>query len=90
VGSEPRLKQVATDLVAHFEKRNSAVEGKAMVVGMSREICVDLYNQITAIRPEWHNEDPEKGSDQNCYDRIGIRQGQNAASYSSKEGKETS
>jgi len=62
VGSEPRLKQVATDLVAHFEKRTSAVEGKAMVVGMSREICVDLYNQITAIRPEWHDEDPEKGS----------------------------
>lgn len=61
VGSEPRLQQVAADLVAHFEKRTSQVEGKAMVVAMSREICVDLYNQIVAVRPEWHNDDPEKG-----------------------------
>ncbi len=61
VGATPRLKQVAADLVAHFEKRRSAIEGKAMVVGMSREICVDLYIAITEIRPEWHDEDPEQG-----------------------------
>jgi type I restriction enzyme, R subunit len=61
VGTTPRLMQVAEDLVFHFEKRISQIEGKAMVVGMSREICVDLYNQITAIRPEWHDDDPEKG-----------------------------
>ncbi len=61
VGSEPRIKQVAEDLVTHFEKRLSSIEGKAIVVGMSREICVDLYNAITELRPGWHDEDPEKG-----------------------------
>src|SRR5699024_1459235 len=61
VGSEPRVKQVATDLVYHFEKRLSQIEGKAMVVGISREVCVRLYNAITELRPEWHKEDPEKG-----------------------------
>jgi len=62
VGSEPRLKQVAEDLISHFEKRTSVIEGKAMVVAMSREICVDLYDQITTARPEWHDSDPEKGN----------------------------
>ncbi|HEY9042657.1 MAG TPA: HsdR family type I site-specific deoxyribonuclease, partial [Rheinheimera sp.] len=61
VGAEPRIKQVAQDLVAHFDERNKAQQGKAMVVAMSREICVHLYNEIVALRPEWHNEDPEKG-----------------------------
>ncbi len=61
VGSEPRLRQVAEDLVKHYEKRTSSVEGKAMVVAMSREICVDLYDQITSLRPQWHDDDPEKG-----------------------------
>ncbi|MFD2532534.1 type I restriction endonuclease subunit R [Gracilimonas halophila] len=61
VGATPRITQVADDLVKHFEKRTAAIDGKAMVVGMSREICVDLYNAITEIRPEWHYEDPEKG-----------------------------
>ncbi len=62
VGAEPRLKQVAADLVAHFENRTAALEGKAMIVAMSREVCVLLYNAITALRPQWHDEDPEKGS----------------------------
>jgi len=61
VGAEPRIWQVAADLVAHFEERNKAQSGKAMIVAMSREICVHLYNAIIAIRPEWHDEDPEKG-----------------------------
>lgn len=61
VGASPRIAQVAEDLVHHFEKRTAAIAGKAMVVGMSREICVDLYNAITELRPEWHDEDPEKG-----------------------------
>ncbi|MEI6827089.1 MAG: type I restriction endonuclease subunit R [Desulfuromonadales bacterium] len=61
VGAEPRIKQVAADLVAHFEERNKAQSGKAMVVAMSRDICVHLYNAIIALRPEWHDEDPEKG-----------------------------
>ncbi|MGL5336040.1 MAG: type I restriction endonuclease subunit R, partial [Enterovibrio sp.] len=61
VGAEPRIAKVAADLVAHFEERNQAQQGKAMVVAMSREICVHLYNAIIAQRPEWHDEDPEKG-----------------------------
>lgn len=61
VGAEPRIHQVAADLVAHFEERNQAQTGKAMVVAMSRDICVHLYNAIIALRPEWHDEDPEKG-----------------------------
>ncbi|QLF94908.1 type I restriction endonuclease subunit R [Pseudomonas sp. ABC1] len=61
VGAEPRIKSVAADLVAHFEERNQAQSGKAMVVAMSREICVHLYKEIIALRPEWHDEDPERG-----------------------------
>ena len=61
VGAEPRIKAVAADLVAHFEERNQAQDGKAMVVAMSREICVHLYNEIIALRPDWHDPDPEKG-----------------------------
>ncbi|MFG8009358.1 type I restriction endonuclease subunit R [Pseudomonas aeruginosa] len=62
VGAEPRLKRVAADLVTHFEERNQAQQGKAMIVAMSREICVHLYSEIIALRPEWHDEDPEKGT----------------------------
>lgn len=61
VGAEPRVASVAADLVAHFEERNKAQDGKAMVVAMSREICVHLYNEIIKLRPEWHDTDPEKG-----------------------------
>ncbi|MDD2466899.1 MAG: type I restriction endonuclease subunit R [Desulfobulbus sp.] len=62
VGAAPRIQQVAADLVTHFEERSKAQTGKAMVVAMSREICVHLYNAIVALRPEWHDEDPEKGA----------------------------
>lgn len=61
VGAEPRIKQVAADLVQHFEDRDKAQSGKAMVVAMSREICAHLYNAIIALRPDWHDDDPEKG-----------------------------
>ncbi|EON19376.1 HsdR family type I site-specific deoxyribonuclease [Cupriavidus sp. GA3-3] len=61
VGAEPRLQQVARDLVQHFEARIGVVDGKAMIVCMSRDICAHLYNAIVALRPEWHSEDPEKG-----------------------------
>ncbi|WP_417607081.1 type I restriction endonuclease subunit R [Oceanimonas baumannii] len=61
VGSGPRLQQVAADLVAHFETRTESMDGKAMIVAMSRDICVHLYSEIVALRPDWHNEDPEKG-----------------------------
>ncbi|MBA1245827.1 type I restriction endonuclease subunit R [Pseudomonas japonica] len=68
VGAEPRVHSVAADLVKHFEERNQGMvsvgqmPGKAMVVAMSREICVHLYNEIVALRPEWHDDDPEKGA----------------------------
>ncbi|SMF96574.1 type I restriction enzyme, R subunit [Methylomagnum ishizawai] len=61
-GAEPRIKRIAADLVAHFEQRLTVMDGKAMVVGMSREICVHLYDALVALRPEWHDEDPEKGA----------------------------
>ncbi|MEM8514444.1 type I restriction enzyme R subunit [Massilia sp. MP_M2] len=61
VGAEPRIKQVAADLVQHFEDRDKAQSGKAMVVAMSREICAHLHNAIIALRPDWHDDDPEKG-----------------------------
>lgn len=62
VGSEQRLKQVALDLVTHFENRTSAAEGKAMIVCMSRRICVALHNEIIKIRPHWHNTADDKGA----------------------------
>ncbi|MDD4978734.1 MAG: type I restriction endonuclease subunit R [Gallionella sp.] len=62
VGAEPRVASVAKDLVAHFEERSKAQTGKAMVVAMSREICVHLYNEIIKLRPDWHDADPEKGA----------------------------
>ncbi|MBO1520437.1 type I restriction endonuclease subunit R [Oceanisphaera pacifica] len=61
VGSQPRLQQIAEDLVAHYETRNASIAGKAMIVAMSRDICAQLYNEIVAIRPEWHSTDPELG-----------------------------
>lgn len=61
VGSEERLKLIASDLIAHFERRLEALEGKAMVVAMSRRICVELYGQIVALRPDWHSDDDDKG-----------------------------
>jgi type I restriction enzyme R subunit len=62
VGAEPRVASVAADLVAHFEQRNTTQTGKAMVVAMSRDICVHLYNEIVKLHPEWHDADPERGA----------------------------
>ncbi len=62
VGAEPRVASVAADLVAHFEERGKAQTGKAMVVAMSREICVHLYDAIVKLRPDWHSADPEQGA----------------------------
>jgi len=62
VGAEPRLKQVAADLLAHFEQRSRTQPGKAMVVAMSRDICARLYEAIVALRPDWHDDDPKKGA----------------------------
>jgi type I restriction enzyme, R subunit len=62
VGTEKRIALVAEDLVKHFEGRLSALDGKAMVVCMSRRICVDMYNAIIKLRPEWHSHDDDKGA----------------------------
>ncbi|MBX3619082.1 MAG: type I restriction endonuclease subunit R [Rhizobacter sp.] len=62
VGAEPRLKQVAADIVQHYEARTAAVEGKAMIVCMSRDICARLYEEIKALRPAWHSDDPAQGA----------------------------
>ena len=62
VGTEKRIGLVAADIVDHFEKRLEAMDGKAMIVCMSRRICVDLYNAITHLRPEWHSEDDKQGA----------------------------
>lgn len=62
VGSEPRLQQVAQDLVRHFEARVAVVDGKAMIVCMSRDICAQLYQAIITLRPDWHSSDPEQGA----------------------------
>jgi type I restriction enzyme R subunit len=62
VGAEDRLALVASDLVQHFENRLAALDGKGLVVCMSRRICVDLYNEIVRIRPDWHSEDDEAGT----------------------------
>ncbi len=61
VGAEPRLEQIALDLVKHFEARTSVADGKGMIVCMSRDICAHLYNAIVALRPDWHNDDPDQG-----------------------------
>jgi type I restriction enzyme R subunit len=62
VGAENRVKQIAEDIVAHFEQRLEVLDGKAMVVCMSRRICVDLYRELVRLRPDWHDEDDARGS----------------------------
>jgi type I restriction enzyme R subunit len=62
VGTERRLGLVAEDLVRHFESRLEAMEGKAMVVCMSRRICVELYRALVALRPAWHDADDAGGA----------------------------
>ncbi|HXH81851.1 MAG TPA: type I restriction endonuclease subunit R [Candidatus Tectomicrobia bacterium] len=61
VGAEKRLRLVAQDIVEHFEQRLEALDGKAMVVCMSRRICVELYRELVKLRPAWHDEDDARG-----------------------------
>ena len=72
VGAEKRLAMVANDLVEHFENRVVGMDGKAMIVCMSRRICVALYNKIIKLRPEWHSDDDESGVNQDRHDRRGL------------------
>ncbi len=62
VGSENRIKLIARDLVDHFESRLATMDGKAMVVCMSRRICVELYRALVALRPAWHQDEDEQGA----------------------------
>ena len=62
VGADERLGLVAEDIVAHYEKRLEAMDGKAMVVCMSRRICIDLYRELARLRPDWHDDDDNEGS----------------------------
>lgn len=61
VGSPNRVKKLAQDIVEHYEEKSKTITGKAMVVCMSRRICVELYDEIVKLRPEWHSDDLEKG-----------------------------
>lgn len=61
IGHPERVRDIAADIVSHFEARQEVFEGKAMIVGMTRRICVLLYNEIVRLRPEWHHDDMDKG-----------------------------
>ena len=61
VGADKRLKLVAQDIVTHFEQRLEALDGKAMIVCMSRRICIDLYRELVRLRPDWHHAGDAKG-----------------------------
>lgn len=62
VGTETRIKAVAKDLVDHFEGRQQGMMGKGMIVCMSRRICVELYKELTTLRPKWHSDDDKEGA----------------------------
>ena len=62
VGAEHRLRLIAQDIVAHFGQRLEALDGKAMIVCMSRRICIDLYRELVRLRPDWHSEDDMQGA----------------------------
>ncbi len=61
VGAGPRLRLIAEDIVSHFDRRIEAMDGKAMVVCMSRRICIDLYRELIRLRPDWHDENDDQG-----------------------------
>ena len=61
VGSDQRVTLIAQDLLKHYDTRLEVIQGKAMIVCMSRRICVELYNAIIKLRPEWHSDDDTKG-----------------------------
>jgi len=61
VGAEPRVEEIAKDIVNHFENRLEVIDGKAMIVTMTRRIAVNLYNEIIKLRPDWHSDELQKG-----------------------------
>lgn len=61
-GSKPRIEMLAKDIIQHFNTRQQAMQGKGMIVTMSRRIAVDLYDEIVRQKPEWHSDETDKGS----------------------------
>src|SRR5690606_26809084 len=61
VGSDARIRQLAEDIVTHWEARRGVLAGKGMIVAMSRRIAAQLYEEIVALRPDWHSDDPAAG-----------------------------
>ncbi|MBN2863892.1 MAG: type I restriction endonuclease subunit R [Bacteroidales bacterium] len=61
IGSKDRIKHVAEDIINHFDQRMEVIDGKGMIVTMSRRIAAELYNEIITLKPEWHNDDLNKG-----------------------------
>ena len=68
-GAAPRLRLIAQDIVSHFEQRIETMDGKAMIVCMSRRICFDLYRELTRLRPDWHRRGRRQGPNQGRDDR---------------------
>lgn len=62
IGSENRIKNIAQDIITHFEQRQEVFEGKGMIVSMSRRIAAELYDEIIKLKPEWHSDDLDKGT----------------------------
>ena len=61
VGNKERVKNLANDIITHFEKRQTVFDGKALIVAMSRRIAADIFKEIISLRPEWHSDDMSKG-----------------------------
>ena len=81
VGSENRIKLIARDLVEHFENRLAAMDGKAMVVCMSRRIAVELYRELARLRPAWHGDDDDQGALKVVMTGLGVRPARLAAAH---------
>lgn len=61
VGSPNRIKKLAEDIINHYEEKSKTIDGKAMIVCMSRRICAELYDEIVKLKPDWHSDDVDKG-----------------------------
>lgn len=99
VGSPNRVKELAADIVNHYEEKSKSVKGKAMIVCMSRKICVRLYDEIVKLRPDWHSDDIYKGKikvvitgsssdDENLQNHIGGKQRRDTLAKRMKDNKD--
>jgi type I restriction enzyme R subunit len=81
VGSPERIKRIAKDIVDHWEACESVLNGKAMIVCMSRRICIELHNEIRNLRPDWYNKDDDKGTMKVIITRFISRRGRMARTH---------